>query len=153
MKKSAVTQELVNIYPPESRVRTSDQSVGYQLLNTMGVALERMQKEIQRGEKNEFVVTANLDEPDLMFKVKLSTDFEFDIDSADPYVSRYLPPTVVGTIGATNYTVNSTPANTLRSVWVETAPNRVSLETTVTGVTDLILDTTASGVLELHHTG
>lgn len=158
MKKSTVTQELVNIFPPESRVRTSDLSVGQQLLNVMAVKMERMEKELQRNAKNEFLLTANLDEPDLMHKVLLPPAFDFDIDTSDPLLPSFIPPTVLGTIGVTTYAVASTAVNTLEEVWFNTLPSRLSLHTVVSGVSENVINSTVSGILPWtgsaeHHLG
>lgn len=156
-KKSTLTQELVNVYPPWTKVRTDEQSVGQQLLNTFAIPMERMEKKIMRMRDNQYLTTANLDEIDLTFKVQLDADFTFDEDTTDPLFSSYIPPTVSGLIDGTWYLVNLAERNDLESFWDEAIPERVTLEDTVSGIDyELVTvdsdDIFASGVWE-HHLG
>lgn len=144
MKKSTTTQELVNTFPPWSRVREDSQSIGYQLLNALSVPIEGIAKELSRAAANEFLSTANLDEIDIFHKAILPPSFVFDTSSADPLKTIQLAPTVSGVVSGVSYLVASTEENSVESVWYDTLPNRVSLVTVVTGTDDVLLDLDAS---------
>lgn len=156
MRHNTITQELVNIFPSWSKVRADKQSVGYQVLNVLASPIEDMEKEIQRGLASEFVVTTDLDTPDIMYRVDLDTDFVFDLSTSDPLNPRPLVPTVSGYIDSNQYAVQSTHDNTLKSTWRDFLPSRLSLGTTKTG-NDLLLKIMASGLPQegnyLHHLG
>lgn len=155
MKKNTITQELVNVFPSWARIRTDDQSVGQQLLNAVSTPIERMQKEIRRAEANAFVTTADLDQPDLLYKLVLGPSFVFDTDTSDPFLTRSLPPTVSGTVGVDTYLVNATTANTLEEVWRVYLPDRFSLGAAVSGVDHELLDLQVDSMpwsgVALHH--
>lgn len=146
MRKSDVTRELVNIYPPWSRVRQSDQSVGYQLLNSFAQPMDHMQKELIKQKANYYLLSFNLDEIDLTYKLGLPTDFEFSTDSTDPFNPTPVAPTVSGQIDDTWYDVNIVDGNTLHEFWYESYPTRINLEETVSGLDDILLDTSVSGL-------
>lgn len=134
MKKSPVTRELVNIFPSWSKVRKSDQSVGFQVLNTFGVEFEEMQKQIRTMRDNQYVSTANLDEIDLTFRVTLPTDFAFQIDSSDPTNPCPRAPSCSGLLDGNWYDVDPAVDNDIRSFWYDSVPDRFSLANIVSGV-------------------
>jgi len=145
MKKSVTTQELVNIYPKWARVR-DEQSVGYGFLNSMAQPMERMDKSLKRMRSNQYLLTANLDEVDLLHKVVLPTTFEFDTDSSDPAVESYVAPVVSGLVDSVWYDVPGAELNTLESMWYDSLPSRASLGDTVTGVDHELLTFPVSGI-------
>jgi hypothetical protein len=157
MKKSAVTQELANIYPPWSKTRADQQSVGFQMLNTMAVPMERMEKALKTMGANQHLVTANLDEIDLTYRVTLPVTFSFDEDTTDPLHQAYSVPTVSGYLNGTWYDVSVAADNDIQSFWYDSSASRASLETTVSGVDHDLVSLTASGIsvsgLWEHHLG
>jgi len=157
MKKSWITQELVNAFPPWARIRTSDQSPGYAYLNVLAQPMEYLQKALKRTGSNVHLATANLDEIDLTYQVALPTDFEFDTDSTDPIVPYQLPPTVSGLLDGIWYDIEPIDPNTIEAFWYDSLPNRVSIVDTVTGLDHELLEMAASGISEAgtweHHLG
>lgn len=158
MKKSVVTRELVNVFPPTSKVRTDEQSVGYQLLNTIAQPLERMEKQLIKMGTNEFLISANLDEIDILYKVTLPTSFTFQTNSIDPLFPTNIAPTVSGTIDGNTYTVTDTANNDLQSFWYEAVPDRLSVSNTIMNKSHEILnkfvyEMPQSGVFEHHLSG
>ncbi len=160
VKKSVTTQELVNIYPRWSKVRSDDQSVGFQFFNALAQPLELMDKQLKKMEKNEFLTTVNLDEIDLTYKVTLPTTFEFDLDTSDPTNPVALPPTVQGLVITSNPTfsgyvdVSLADDNDVTSFWYDSVPNRATLGTTASGSYNLLSQAASafpwSGTLEHH---
>ncbi len=159
-KKSTTTQELVNIYPWWSKVRSDDQSIGYQLFNALAKPMEDMDKQLEKMKKNEFLSTVNLDEIDLTYRVNLPTTFEFELDTSDPTNPVPQPPTVQGLLITSSPTfsgyVDITIAgdNDIKSFWYDSVPTRVTLEDTATGSFALLTQDADefpwSGTLEHH---
>jgi hypothetical protein len=137
MKKSNIVQELANIYPSWSKVRTDEQSVGQQVLNPIAVSMERMEKQIRIMRDNQYITTANLDDIDLVFKVQLDADFAFDQDNTDPLFACSLVPEVSGLLEGTWYSVEQAEFNDIESFWYNSIPNRLSIETS--GIADFEL--------------
>lgn len=137
MKKSVTTRELVNLYPPTSRIRITDQAVGYQFLNTIGVPMERMDQELEKMQKNQYLTTANLDEIDIVYKTTMPTTFEFEQNLSDPTNPCPIAPTVSGLVVNDTFsgylTVALADENDVKTFWYTSIPNRVSLETTDSG--------------------
>jgi hypothetical protein len=158
MKKSNVTQELVNIFPPWSKVRTDEQSVGQQVLNPFANAMERLERQLHTIRDNQYITTANLDEIDLVYKVELDADFDWDYDNKDPLEVNPLPPTVTGLSSGSWYPVEQAELNDIETFWYESIPNRVTLENTVSGENHELLTLDAeeapvTGVWEHHLDG
>lgn len=157
MKKSPITQDLVNIYPPRARVRTDDQSVGYQFMNVMANPMEDMEKQLTKGLANAHLFTANLDEIDITHRVMLPETFDFDEDNSDIAGPTLLPPTVSGYVDSEWFDVEQAELNDIESFWYTSVPNRATLAETASGVNHELLSfttdgSTASGVWE-HHLG
>lgn len=157
MKKSKVTRELVNTFPEWSRVRKDETSIGFQLLNAIAQPMERMDKELIRMRANYYLVTANLDEIDILYKVQLPASFSFDENNDDPTEVIPVAPTVSGLWDGTWYAVGEAEDNDLQSFWYDTVPNRYSLGRSIDTIGDELVDTTVSGLpvsgVWEHHTG
>ena len=158
MKKSDILQELSNIYPSWSKVRYDDQSLGRQILNTMGLQLETMEKKIANIGLNQHITTANLDEIDLVYKVELDADYSFVEDNADPLFPTYIEPEVSGYLDSQWYPVRIAEFNDVESFWYTSVPDRVSLGEIVSGVDYELLtmeasELTITGLWEHHLDG
>jgi hypothetical protein len=143
-KKYPVTKELANIYPSWSRTRTDAVSVGQRYLNSFGGSLDRMEKSLEKGKKNTYLTTANIDEIDITHRVLLPRDFEFDLDTTDPLEYCPVPPTASGLHLGEWHTINLAPNNKVSSFWYEALPTRISIEQAVSGVDDELLTMPAS---------
>lgn len=146
MKKSDVTRELANTFAPWSRVRQNEQSVGFGLLNSFAQPMDHMQKELIKQKANYYLLSFNLDEIDLTYTVTLPVSFDFATDNTDPFNPVPTAPTVSGLYDGTWHDVSLAERNTLYEFWYNSYPNRVSLAETVTGIDDVILETTVSGL-------
>ncbi len=158
VRKSHVTRELANTFPPWSRTRANEQSTGFQILNSLSAPMEKMEKELVRMRANQYLTTANLDEIDIVYKIDLPTTFEFDVDDTDPNVPLPITPTVTGTLDSSPYNVQIAVDNDIESFWYSSTPNRVSLVDTVSGEDHELLfceasDLPQSGVFEHHLDG
>lgn len=157
MRKSDIIQELCNVFPSWSKVRTDEQSLGFQILNAHALPMEKMEKQIRITRDNQYLTTANLDEIDLTYRVQLGTDFEFDEDTTDPLFTSPIPPTVSGLMDSTWWPIVIADNNDIESFWYTSSPNRVTLTKVVSGenhnlVTLDFIDAPVSGVYE-HHLG
>jgi len=146
MKKSNVTKELANIFPSWSKTRTDEQSAGFRLLNTMGLPMERMEKALARGKFNQYLTTANLDEIDVLYRIDLPVDFEFDYDDTDPSLPVPVTPTVSGLIDSDIYNVEVTVDNDIDSFWYKSVPTRIALGDGVSSGNHELLSSPASGL-------
>lgn len=134
MKKFPATQEMADIYPAWSRVRSDDQSTGYQMLNALAFHMDKMDKTLYTAGKNAFLTTANIDEVDILHRVDLPEDFDFAQDTSDPLVPFPIPPTVTGFEDMIAYPVSITETNDLEDFWYKAAPNRYTIDDVVSGV-------------------
>lgn len=132
-KKSPIARELVNAFPPWSKTRKDEQSVGYQTLNTFALPMEKLEKSLATMKANQYITTANLDEIDIVHRVDLPITFEFDTDETDPIEVILLPPTVSGLVDGTWMDVTVAASNDVNSFWYNSIPNRITLDDTVTG--------------------
>lgn len=157
MKKYPSTQEMAEIFPSWAKIRNDDQSTGYSILNALGYHIDKMDKTLAKQGQNTFLSTVNLDEIDILHKVQLPVDFEFSVDNTDPIFAVQLPPTVSGYIDSDAYLVQPDRTNNIEEFWYNAIPNRLSLQTTVTGVDHNLLTFVANdSPLEVeleHHLG
>lgn len=161
VKKNLSTQELVNLFPEWTQIRSDDQSVGAQFFNALASPLDRMDQQLAAMEKNAFLTTANIDDIDVIATVQLPQNYTFAQDSTDPLAPVPIAPTVSGLVITSPtisgwHTVTLTNTNELQDFWYNSLPNRLTAGLTVTGV-DLLIDQNAtlfpySGEL-LHHLG
>lgn len=144
-KKRPATQELANIYASWTKTRNDEQSLGYQLLNSLAGSIDDMDRALHRMSSNQFLLTANMDEIDQIYRVQLPTTFSFDEDNSDPAGVIYEAPTVSGLVDSTYYDVELADGNNIQSFWYESVPNRVTLDSTVSGTDHNLVQFTASG--------
>lgn len=148
IKKTKVTQELTNVYPPWSKVRSDDQSIGYQALNALAQRVEKMDMQLWDQERNNFLTTANLDEIDLTYRVDLPTSFTFNLNSTDPTNPVPIVPTVSGLVVDTTMSgwvpVTLAQFNDVESLWYTSVPNRAEVGVPVSGVNHILLQGTSN---------
>jgi len=126
--KSPLTQELVNTFPSWTKTRNNDQSLGYQILNTIAKPMETMQNKLFRMNRNNHIPTCNLKELDILYKVQLPTTVEFGLNYSDPVNPQATLPEVTGTIDDTTYTITGVPTNSLEEFWETSLPTRFNIE-------------------------
>ena len=146
MKKSPITRELVNTFPPWSRTRYDEESVGFTLLNVFAQPMENMQKQLIRTKANYYLSTVNLDEIDITYRLSLPTDFEFGVDNTDPFNPSSAVPVVSGLVDEVWYDIELAEENDLEAFWYKAVPSRASLEETVSGISDVLLSTTVGSL-------
>lgn len=134
MKKFPSASELANLYPEWTKVRADDQSNGFLLLNALSRSINKMSKTLVTQGHNTHLTTANLNEIDLVYKVTVPSDFEWQYSTLDTFNTIPVTPHVEGFLGVTPYAINLSEQNNLESFWYDSVPNRVSIETTLSGI-------------------
>ena len=129
-KISTVTQELVNVFPEWSKIRTDKQSVGYQVLNSAANAIENMAHSLNKMNHNNHLTTANLQEPSLLYKIYLKTYYTFTEKYEAGILTGYVTPTVTANTGAIS--VKNTEDGSFDSFWNDSLPDRISIGTSST---------------------
>jgi hypothetical protein len=158
MDKRRSATELVNFFPTWSRVRTDDQSIGFQFFDALAFPIDKMDKYLERMKWNQYLPTVNLDEVDLLYRVQLPTTYTFTYDTSDALVPVEAAPTVQGTIGSSTYDVSIAGNNDIETLWYDALPTRADLEETITGLTNRLIsqpvsDFPWSGSLSHHLSG
>ena len=132
-KQSLTTQHLVNAFPGWAAVRQDEQSLGFQFLNTIAGQLDDLRKQLRRVGENYYLPTAITSDIDLYYYLPLPGDFEFTKVDEDETEFIFTPPTVSGTIGDGTYDVQIAENNDIEHFWYDVIPDRISLETSLTG--------------------
>lgn len=131
--KSSITQFLANFYPSWSKTRLDDQSLGFRILNVFGTQLEDLDRQLQTIGKNYYLTTANLEEIDIVERLQLPKDFEFQVDETDPANPIFTSPTVSGLIETTWHDVSQANNNDIETFWYTSVPTRIDTDVTTSG--------------------
>jgi hypothetical protein len=162
MKKTRSAQELVNFFPTWSRIRNSDQSVGFQFLNALSNPIDRMDHYLEKMRLNQYLDTVNLDELAWSYVVPLPETHEFTYDTTDPLQPKPAAPVVRGLVNDNTMSgyvsVSLATPNSVEAAWYEAVPTRVDLEETVPLGVDALFSYAAetlpfSGILQHHLSG
>lgn len=129
--KARSTQLLVNAYPAEANIRKDEQSLGYQLFNSVGKIIDDLRIQLDKAEANQYISTSIVSDIDIYYKVKLANSYEFTKQDDDNTSFIFTPPTVSGYIGDVNYSVTIADDNDIESFWYKPVPDRLSLSETV----------------------
>lgn len=139
--RALITQKLVNAYPLWSDIRNDEQSIGAQILNTIGLSLEDLHEQLVKQNYNNTIPFANVGDIGLIYKYFLPQTYEFDNSNNDQANPIYSPPIVVGTQGATNYTISLCDNNDIESFWYNSLPTRITVSST--SIANIVADTLA----------
>ena len=130
MAKSRSVQSIVNTFPQWANIRSDEQSIGFQLLNTIGKNLDYLYKQLNKVNSNYFLNTAAISDIDIYYKLQLSADYEFTKEDDDNTEYFYTPPTVSGYIDDSVYAVTIADNNNVENFWYQAYPTRLSLSET-----------------------
>ena len=142
-KLSPLTQELVNSFPEWTEVRANNQSLGFQVLNSLSNHIEDLEMSMNRLKDNVQLTTVNLDEPDFIYKVN-ANEFTFQTVYENGILLNYTAPTVVGysdTSFAVSHNVTNIDDGSLKTFWMKSDPDRISSSSKFTGTGISISDT------------
>jgi hypothetical protein len=130
-KKGRSTQTIVNAFPSWANTRNDEQSLGYQFINSVGLLLDDVRKQLARISDNQFLPTSIVSDIDLYYRVRLNDNYEFSKDDNDDTDFIFTPPTVSGIKNGNKYDVSIAEDNNIESFWYTPAPDRISLGDTV----------------------
>jgi len=130
LAKSRSVQSIVNAFPEWSNVRSDEQSIGFQLLNTTGKTLDYLYKQLNKVNSNFFLNTAAISDIDLYYKLQLPMEYEFTKEDDDNTEFFYLAPTVSGYVDDNRYAVTIAENNNIETFWYQAYPTRLSLSET-----------------------
>ncbi len=146
MKKSAVTQQMVNAYPAWSSIRRDEQSLGYQLANTVAINQEDLQKQLLRAGLNYYLPLVNLDELDQVYTFQLDPSTEFNKVDNDSSQIDFITPTISGRLGATWFSVALADENNIETFSDKSIPTRFTSTVVNSGSCTVLSETTISGL-------
>jgi len=126
--KARSTQKLVNAFPSWSAVRQDEQSLGFQLMNTIAKELDSLRKQMKIIGDNYHISTANISDIDIYYSFKLPQSFSFSAPNTDFTSLGFLFPSVSGLVNDTWYDILGVTANNIKSFWYETVPTRLTVE-------------------------
>ena len=130
-EKARSTQSIVNSFPGWSNIRQDEQSIGQQFMNSVGVKLDDIRKQLARLSDNYYLSTSIISDIDVYYKVQLPDTYTFTKDDDDDTDFIYTPPSVSGLADLTKYPVVIADNNDIETFWYIPAPDRISLEDTV----------------------
>jgi hypothetical protein len=144
---------MANEFPAWTSTRVDNQSLGFQVINTVGNLIERLDQQLVHIGNNYFLSTVNLNEIDLIYRYDLGGDFEFASDTTDPAQVIYTPPTTTGTSSGSWYGTAGTVLSNSRNVtiannndienfWYKAVPTRVRIKSTTTASHTVLAATT-----------
>jgi hypothetical protein len=125
--KGRSTQQLVNTFPTWSNIRNDEQSLGFQLLNTVGQEIDDLLSQLDQANNNHFLSTSRVSDIDVFYIYELPGDYEFTKDDDDDTDFTYTPPTVSGVKDDVNYAVTIAEDNNIESFWYTNVPTRLSI--------------------------
>ena len=141
--RSWVTQRISNRYPIWSRARQEMDSMFQLLVNTGAQDTEEMYFDIIQNYRDHYVQTVSTTEQEFLHVLWLPQDFEFNYETNEGGKFTYYPPTVTGTIGSTDYSVNILDPNKSYMMDVNRIlPTRLSATKVATGATNTIVAST-----------
>ena len=80
--RSSLNQEIFNMLPPWMHMRQNQQSVGQQYLSPTITSMKRLEEEVNTEVRNKYITTARLDEPDILYRVRIPSNLDLTDASA-----------------------------------------------------------------------
>ena len=131
MTRGRSTQGIVNTFPPWSNIRSDEQSLGRQIMNSVALNFDDLSSQLQNVEDNFYILSSHVEDPDVFYSLALPSTYSFAKDPADNSPLPFTPPTVSGLIGMTSYALITSEDNTLRNFWYEIPPFSFSVDETL----------------------
>lgn len=146
-RKAYSTQYLVNAYPAWSSVRTDEQSLGFQLMNSIGVLFDDLREQNIRIGKNYYLPTSIVSDIDVYYSYQLPDDYIFVKEDDDDTELLYTSPVVSGYADGNVYAVTTATTNSIEDFWYNAIPDRWTLGTVASGAHLLASGTAATSPL------
>ncbi|MDD3412423.1 MAG: hypothetical protein PHY47_00320 [Lachnospiraceae bacterium] len=128
---SEATQGIANYFPEWSKSRFDKFSNLQQLMNPIGIQLEKVQDFVTKQSANNFLQTANLKQLPYLHKIELGKDFDIKSNLNQDRSLFYIQPDISGIQGITRYDLYTSQSNNINSAFYEAYPSRIDSERTV----------------------
>lgn len=123
--RSWMTQRLLNRAPEWADVRKFPNSLGFQMMNPIGLELQNTFQQLNRERNNSFVSTADIKMLDLLYEASLGVGMSFAYTENKNGERIYVPPTVYATINNTEYEITQAQENDLETLAYDILPSRI----------------------------
>jgi hypothetical protein len=122
---SWMTQRLANRAPEYTQARKWSWSTVQQILNPVGLEIERTYKQLVEERNNIFLSVTNIDLLDKLYRLELGIGMEFNTTSSDDGIDIYVPPTVYATINGIEHEITIAAKNDIESLVYTAVPSRL----------------------------
>ena len=126
---SYTAQKIANYFPSWTQARQNRQSLFQQFVNAMTSQLDDAMLSTKVALDGLFVSTVSLDEIDLIYETRLDKNFEFQYDTTDFRLPKFIPPYIYADIGVGPFTVPIAEGNSIENFWYRAVPTRVTQQT------------------------
>ena len=124
--RSPYLDTLTSYLPDYIRAATTKESVFQQLANPMALMLERVKRRIVVDGKNTLILSADIQDPDWLFRYELSDNESFSYAMGPAGEFSATPPTCYGYLGINRLALASTES--FEDLWTSALPTRLSFE-------------------------
>jgi len=132
-EKGRSTQSLANTFPTWANLRVDEQSLGFQFLNSVGKHLDDLRKQLRHVEDNFYLPSSIISDIDVYYRHQLPRTWDFTKQDDDDTEFVFTAPTVSGYYGTSIAQVQLAVDNDIESFWYTLNPDRLTLETTMSG--------------------
>ena len=122
---SWMTQRLANRAPQNTLLRQSVTSMGQQVLNPIGLEIQRVSKQITSEKNNIFLTSANTELLGELSYLELGVGMEFQKVESNDGTFSYSIPRAFGTISGVEYELTIASKNDLNSLAYTAVPSRI----------------------------
>ena len=124
--RASTTQELANMMPPWMHLRQNNRSIGQQFLSSTSVHLKRLEKDLNSSMKNKFIDTAEVDDVDVLYRVKLPSNINL-LDASASGIRCIAAPPGCSPSGISQILLVET--TDLKTFYYNLVPTRIEIET------------------------
>jgi len=123
--RSWITQRLANRAPSWTRARSFPFSVAQQILNPIGLEIEKAYQDLLEARYNMFLSTTDVNLMDKIYEVNITPDLFFSTQEDADGVESYVPPTVYATINDVETEIAIAEDNDINTFWYDCLPTRI----------------------------
>ena len=146
--RSSLTQETANMMPPWMQMRQNQLSVGQQFLSTPAEKMKRLENNLNREFANKFLQTAYINEPDVLYRVKIPGNLDLLDTTKDP-ITCLVAPSGCSPSGVSSIQLKE--INELGAFYYDVLPTRVEVESSGaynTTIDGFLWNVKPSGILD-----
>lgn len=128
-KKGHSTQSLVNSFPGWSDIRNDEQSLGYQIFNSIGIQLDDLRRQAEKIYANWSLANSCLSDIGLYSSYQLPRSYTFTENTGDSdNIYPFIIPTVSGLVDEIYYNLSLATNNDIENFWYKAIPDRLSYD-------------------------